>query len=66
MLASHALDRESLDLLLAGKESEFRERRRRLLTEAFHLSSDRLAAWAASDRPAISALLVSDEEDGDA
>jgi hypothetical protein len=63
-LASHALDQDSLGLLLAGKEPEFRERRRRLLSEAFQSSSGRLAAWGASDRPAISALLVSDEDDG--
>jgi hypothetical protein len=65
VLASHALDRESLDLFFAGQKPEFHERRRRLLSEAFHLSSARLAAWGASDRPAISALVVSDEEDGD-
>jgi hypothetical protein len=64
-LASHALDRQSVDLFMAEREAELHERRRRLLSDAFQLGSAPLAAWGASDRPAISALLVSDNEDSD-
>jgi hypothetical protein len=62
VLSSHALDGKALDLLAQGRAPEFHDRRRQLLVEALQASAAGLAEWGASDRPAISALIVLDEE----
>ncbi|MEU4561441.1 DUF262 domain-containing protein [Actinoplanes sp. NPDC023936] len=66
VLASHAVGSRALSLLRAGDLDGFDHDRSRLLASEFFLKARRRAQWGASDRPAISDLLISDEpEDAD-
>jgi len=63
VLASHALDRNMLAALFSGDVEQFHSQRRLMLQHEFIRRSDRLAEWGTSDRPAISELLISDEDE---
>ncbi|MEV6346713.1 DUF262 domain-containing protein [Actinoplanes sp. NPDC051851] len=64
LLASHALSAELVETLKSGDVAAFRKGRKRLLGDLLRPVVARYAEWGASDRPAISALLVTDDVPG--
>ncbi|BBH66977.1 hypothetical protein ACTI_36620 [Actinoplanes sp. OR16] len=66
VIASHAIDGHAVALLRAGFSSQFRRRRTEVLAESLFKRARPRAQWGASDRPAISDLLVSDDDSEEA
>jgi hypothetical protein len=62
VLATHALDQEALTFFVDGEMREFRQHRRGLLAQRLLAIADGLAEWGVSDRPAISDLIVPDDQ----
>lgn len=62
ILNSHGITAEAIQALRDGKAPEFLSLRAEYLQSHFHSFFERHARWNEPDRPALSSLLVSDEE----
>jgi hypothetical protein len=63
VLYSHAIPEDAVHNLVSGESGQFIEARRVELERRLTESAARFAEWGRSDRPSISALVVSDDDD---